>query len=85
MKEKYVQRVQRYVETDQLEPASDDENVNEEEAVAADKDEELGRKLQVAENEGKAPNIFKKRTKSSDENGIAFQFELLRVYMKNRS
>lgn len=85
MKEKYVQRVQRYVETDQFEPASDDENVNEDEAVAADKDEELARKLQVAENEGKAPNIFKKRTKSSDENGIAFQFELLRVYMKIRS
>lgn len=67
MNEKYVQRVQRFIESDQVEPPSDEENTNENDE---DQDEALARKLQKAEDEGKAPNIFKKKSsKSSEGNG----------------
>ncbi|KAH8547776.1 hypothetical protein BGW37DRAFT_223909 [Umbelopsis sp. PMI_123] len=64
LKEKYVQRIQRFVETEQVEPPSDDENTNE-------NDEELVRRVQEAESEGKAPNIFRKKSKSSEGNATA--------------
>ncbi|KAG2173005.1 hypothetical protein INT44_006978 [Umbelopsis vinacea] len=68
MKEKYVQRVQRFIENEQIEPPSDEDNANEDDE---DQDEALARKIHEAENEGKAPNIFRKKSKSSEVNASA--------------
>ncbi|KAI8580486.1 hypothetical protein K450DRAFT_198594 [Umbelopsis ramanniana AG] len=68
MKEKYVQRVQRFIENEKVEPPSDEETANENDE---DQDEALARKIHEAENEGKAPNIFRKKSKSSEGNASA--------------
>jgi hypothetical protein len=66
LKENHVRRIERYIENEHVEPPSGDENENEEE------DEQLARRVKEAEASGSAPNIFRKRSKSSDSSGTAF-------------
>lgn len=68
LQENHVRRIERFIENEHVDPPSGDENEDDEE------DEQLARRVKEAEASGTAPNIFRRKSKSSDSSGTVFVF-----------